>query len=204
MKRKIILSLITISVLSFASCGNSTTEEPETTVPVETTAEATPEPTVTPEPTATPNVETGTVEASTDNTSGVDSTGVDSKIDEGDYVEQTTTSGQNSSDEKAYASIADIPKDIYDPDSNLSVTEQLKKLEEPYSKGLITDEQLDTIADQLFNKGNSGGSTNGSTGANGDTYIPAHGNPGTPDTGEMLGYEGSLDDAPDSSHVTIN
>ena len=64
MKRKIILSLITISVLSFASCGNSTTEEPETTVPVETTAEATPEPTVTPEPTATPNVETGTVEES--------------------------------------------------------------------------------------------------------------------------------------------
>ena len=40
--------MITISVLSFASCGNSTTEEPETTVPVETTAEATPEPTATP------------------------------------------------------------------------------------------------------------------------------------------------------------
>lgn len=145
-------------------------------------------------------------ETNTDDTSGVDSTGVDSKIDEGDYVEQTTTSGQNSSDEKAYASIADIPKDIYDPDSNLSVTEQLKKLEEPYSKGLITDEQLDTIADQLFNKGNSGGSTNGGTGANGDTYIPAHGNPGTPDTGEILGYEHANDNIDYSKYqnVTIN
>ena len=195
MKRKIILSLITISVLSFASCGNSTTEEPETTVPVETTAETTPE------PTATPTTDTVTDEV---DTSSIDSAGVDSKIDEGDYVDPTPASGQDTSDEKAYASIADIPKDIYDPDSKLSVTEQLEKLEEPYSKGLITDEQLDTIADQLFNKGNSGSSTSGSTGANGDTYTPAHGNPGTPDTGEMLGYEGSLDDAPDSSHVTIN
>lgn len=195
MKRKIILSLITISVLSFASCGNSTTEEPETTVPVETTAEATPEPTV------TPTTDTVTDEV---DTSSIDSAGVDSKIDEGDYVDPTPASGQDTSDEKAYASIADIPKDIYDPDSNLSVTEQLKKLEEPYSKGLITDEQLDTIADQLFNKGNSGGSTNGSTGANGDTYIPAHGNPGTPDTGVDTGYIGSLDDVPDASNVTIN
>lgn len=195
MKRKIILSLITISVLSFASCGNSTTEEPETTVPVETTAEATPEPTV------TPTTDTVTDEV---DTSSIDSAGVDSKIDEGDYVDPTPASGQDTSDEKAYASIADIPKDIYDPDSNLSVTEQLEKLEEPYSKGLITDEQLDTIADQLFNKGNSGGSTSGSTGANGDTYIPAHGNPGTPMNNEDTGYEGSLDDAPDSSHVTIN
>ena len=143
-------------------------------------------------------------ETNANDTSSIDSTGVDSKIDEGDYVEQTTTSSQNSSDEKAYASIADIPKDIYDPDSNLSVTEQLEKLEEPYSKGLITDEQLDTIADQLFNKGNSGSSTSGSTGANGDTYIPAHGNPGTPDTGVDTGYIGSLDDVPDASNVTIN
>ena len=206
MKRKIILSLITISVLSFASCGNSTTEEPETTVPVETTAEATPEPTVTPEPTATPNVETGTVTNEVD-TSSIDSVGVDSKIDEGDYVDPTPASGQDTSDEKAYASIADIPKDIYDPDSNLSVTEQLEKLEEPYSKGLITDEQLDTIADQLFNKGNSGGSTNGSTGANGDTYIPAHGNPGTVnDAAPDPNYVPPFADEPDidSSNVTIN
>lgn len=195
MKRKIILSLITISVLSFASCGNSTTEEPETTVPVETTAEATPEPTV------TPTTDTVTDEV---DTSSIDSAGVDSKIDEGDYVDPTPASGQDTSDEKAYASIADIPKDIYDPDSNLSVTEQLEKLEEPYSKGLITDEQLDTIADQLFNKGNSGGSTNGSTGANGDTYIPAHGNPGTPDTGEILGYEGRIEDAPDVSNSRLD
>lgn len=86
-----------------------------------------------------------------------------------------------------YASIEDIPKEIYDPDSELSVTEQLAKLEESYEKGLITDEQLDIIADQLFNKGNSGGSTSGSTEANGDTYIPAHGNPGTVMSNEDTG-----------------
>lgn len=214
MKRKIILSLITICVLSFASCGKQ-----ETTATTESTMEST-------EATSelesalqqdasmetfnyklgnydsgmdTTTEETGTVEESTDSTSSIDSTGVDSKIDAGDYVEQTTTSSQNSSDEKAYASIADIPKDIYDPDSNLSVTEQLEKLEEPYSKGLITDEQLDTIADQLFNKGNSGSSTSGSTGANGDTYIPAHGNPGTVMSNEDTGYEGRIEDAPDVS-----
>ena len=105
MKRKIILSLITISVLSFASCGNSTTEEPETTVPVETTAEATPEPTVTPEPTATPNVETGTVEESTDNTSTESKVEInenDSQTSEGeaneDNVEQTTSNSDSLDD----------------------------------------------------------------------------------------------------------
>ena len=54
MKKKIVLSLITICILSFASCGNNTTETSETTVSTETTVEATPEPTGKPEPTATP------------------------------------------------------------------------------------------------------------------------------------------------------
>lgn len=54
MKKKIVLSLITICILSFASCGNNTTETSETTVSTETTVEATPEPTAKPEPTATP------------------------------------------------------------------------------------------------------------------------------------------------------
>lgn len=58
MKRKIILSLITICILSFASCGNNTTETSETTVTAETTVEATPEPTATPEPAFTPEAET--------------------------------------------------------------------------------------------------------------------------------------------------
>ena len=107
MKRKIILSLITISVLSFASCGNSTTEESETTVPVETTVE------VTPEPTATPTTDTVTDEV---DTSSIDSAGVDSKIDEGDYVDTTPAHSSNTSKEI----LESIPKDVYNPEDGLS------------------------------------------------------------------------------------
>lgn len=60
MKKKIVLSLITICILSFASCGNNTTETSETTVSTETTVEATPEPTATPKPTFTPDAENTT------------------------------------------------------------------------------------------------------------------------------------------------
>lgn len=102
MKRKIILSLITISVLSFASCGNSTTEEPETTVPVETTAEVTPEPTATPEPTVTPEAET-TPEA-TESKAEINEN--DSQTSEGEAIEdnvEQTTSNSDSLDDIASA-----------------------------------------------------------------------------------------------------
>ena len=83
-----------------------------------------------------------------------------------------------------------------------------QKVEDAYTSGKITESQYRDLVLKILNgDGNStSSSTTGSTGSStsGDTYIPAHGNPGTPDTGEMLGYEGSLDDAPDSSHVTIN
>lgn len=198
MKRKIILSLITISVLSFASCGNSTTEEPETTVPVETTAEATPEPTV------TPTTDTVTDEV---DTSSIDSAGVDSKIDEGDYVDTTQAHSSNTSKEI----LESIPKDVYNPEDGLSQDEKLDHLEDAYNKGVITEEQARLAIIDMMNKENqqsssTGTTTGGSTGSStsGDTYIPAHGNPGTPMSNEDTGYAGSLDDAPDSSHVTIN
>ena len=205
MKRKIILSLITISVLSFASCGNSTTEEPETTAPVETTAEATPEPTVTPEPTATPNVETGTVEESTDSTSSIDSTGVDSKIDEGDYIDPTPAQVMTPSD------TAEVPKDIYDPDSTEPMENRYQKVEDAYTSGKITESQYRDLVLKILNgDGNStSSSTTGSTGSStsGDTYIPAHGNPGTvndaaPDPNYVLPF--ANEPKIDSSNVTIN
>ena len=83
MKRKIILSLITISVLSFASCGNNTTETSETTVTAETTVEATPEPTAKPEPAFTPEAET-TPEA-TESKSEINEN--DSQTSEGEAIE---------------------------------------------------------------------------------------------------------------------
>lgn len=193
MKRKIILSLITISVLSFASCGNSTTEEPETTVPVETTVEATPE------PTATPTTDTVTDEV---DTSSIDSAGVDSKIDEGDYVDPTPAQVTTPSD------TAEVPKDIYDPASTEPMENRYQKVEDAYTSGKITESQYRDLVLKILNgDGNSTSSnTTGSTGSStsGDTYIPAHGNPGTPMSNEYTGYAGSLDDAPDSSHVTIN
>lgn len=168
MKRKIILSLITISVLSFASCGNSTTEEPETTVPVETTAETTPE------PTATPTTDTVTDEG---DTSSIDSTGVDSKIDEGDYIDPTPAQVTTSSD------TAEVPKDIYDPASTEPMENRYQKVEDAYTSGKITESQYRDLVLKILNgDGNSTSSnTTGSTGSStsGDTYIPAHGNPGT-------------------------
>ena len=98
MKRKIILSLITISVLSFASCGNNTTETSETTVTAETTVEATPEPTAKPEPAFTPEAET-TPEA-TESKSEINEN--DSQTSEGeaneDNVEQTTSNSDSLDD----------------------------------------------------------------------------------------------------------
>ena len=183
MKKKLILILGIMATLSLSSC---TSKSEDNGLPVSTT--------VTSEPLETSGVESTIPETENDDA-------VTTEGEETTEVKETTEG-----DVTPYASIEDIPKEIYDPDSTLSVTEQLAKLEEPYEKGLITDEQLDTIADQLFNKGNSGSSTNGSTEANGDTYIPAHGNPGTPDTGEILGYEHANDNIDYSKYqnVTIN
>ena len=81
-------------------------------------------------------------------------------------------------------------------------------MEDAYTSGKITESQYRDLVLKILNgDGNSTSSnTTGSTGSStsGDTYIPAHGNPGTPDTGVDTGYIGSLDDVPDASNVTIN
>ena len=99
MKRKIILSLITICVLSFASCSNNTTETSETTVPVETTVEATQEPTATPESTATPTVApTATPDATSTPTPTPDTEASDKSVDEIAAEENYTLSEQEKAD----------------------------------------------------------------------------------------------------------
>ena len=102
MKKKIVLSLITICILSFASCGNNTTETSETTVSTETTVEATPEPTAKPEPAFTPEAET-TPEA-TESKSEINEN--DSQTSEGEAIEdnvEQTTSNSDSLDDIASA-----------------------------------------------------------------------------------------------------
>lgn len=158
--------------------------------------------------------ETGTVEESTDNTSSIDSTGVDSKIDAGDYIDPTPAQTENVTPAEGVATaeevLATVPESVYKPaDTSLTLDEQKEKARDALHNGTITDRQYAVISEDIRERkeaASSSTTTTGSTGSStsGDTYIPAHGNPGTPDTGEMLGYEGSLDDAPDSSHVTIN
>lgn len=103
MKKKIVLSLITICILSFASCGNNTTETSETTVSTETTVEATPEPTATPKPTFTPDAENTTT---SEGQSKSEINENDSQTSEGEAIEdnvEQTTSNSDSLDDIASA-----------------------------------------------------------------------------------------------------
>lgn len=179
-----------ISVLSFASCGNSTTEEPETTVPVETTVEATPEPTATPKPTFTPDAEnTTTSEAQ----SKSEINGNDSQTSEGEVYEEVT----------------ETPAPETKPSNNgYSLDEESKA----YLKGLgatdaeINNLKLDDDVMNLINKlfgvggsstGNSGstaggGSSSANTGSSGatdeDVLDPSMIPQGIPDDQVLPGY----------------
>ena len=191
MKKQLILMLLITLTLFFSSCGSkapmgdtssvlesiviSESEATDTKSETESTESVyTPTPTVTPEPTSTP---TPTIDESTMTAEEV---------------------------------LATVPTSVYDPsDTSLTLDEQKEKAKDALHDGTITERQYAVISKDIRERkeaASSSTTTTGSTGSStsGDTYIPAHGNPGTPDTGEILGYEGSLDDAPDSSHVTID
>lgn len=184
MKRKIILSLITISVLSFASCGNSTTEEPETTVPVETTAEVTPEPTATPEPTVTPEAET-TPEA-TESKSEINEN--DSQTSEGEAIEDVVeTPAPDTSSNTGYT---------LDEESK-AFLKQMGATDAELNN-VKSDKDLDNLINNLSSRlyGNGGGSSNtgggsssadtGSTGDGNDNDLPSF--VGIPDDQVLPGY----------------
>lgn len=157
---------------------------------------------------------TDAVEESTDNTSSIDSTGVDSKIDAGDYIDPTPAQTENVTPAEGVATaeevLATVPESVYKPgDASLTLDEQKEKAKDALHNGTITERQYAVISKDIRERKEAASSTTntaGSTGSStsGDTYIPAHGNPGTPMSNEDTGYAGSLDDAPDSSHVTIN
>lgn len=101
-------------------------------------------------------------------------------------VEDTTSSSTSSEEDL----LATVPKDIYDPeDFTTPLDDQWKKVDEAYDDGLINDKQYTAIYFDTRGKQPNGSSTTGSS-TSGDTYIPAHGNPGTPDTGVDTGYAG--------------
>ena len=170
MKKKLILMLLITLTLSFSSCGSKTPNE-ETKGVVETTviseseatetqseAEATPEATPResvvytpdPTPTVTPNP-TPTVDESTMTAEEV---------------------------------LATVPTNVYDPsDTSLTLDEQKEKAKDALHDGTITERQYAVISEDIRERkeaASSSTTTGGSTGSStsGDTYIPAHGNPG--------------------------
>ena len=105
-----------------------------------------------------------------------------------------------------------IPSDVYNPsDTETPLDDQITLVEASYNKGLLSDRQYllalrDLEEKQLEAATSSGGEYVDLFGTNpsGDTYIPAHGDPGTPDTGVDTGYIGSLDDVPDVSNSRLD
>lgn len=148
-------------------------------------------------------------------TSSIDSAGVDSKIDEGDYVDTTPAQSETTKEVTVDTAntteewLATVPKDIYDPnDYTTPLDKQWEKVDEAYDNGLINDKQYSAIYFDTRGKQPNGSSTTTTDGtgttASGDTYIPAHGNPGTPMSNEDTGYEHEDDPSGNWSNVTIN
>ena len=162
MKRKIILSLITISVLSFASCGNNTTETSETTVTAETTVEATPEPTATPKPTFTPDAENTTTSESQ---SKAEINENDSQTSEGeaneDNVEQTTSTSDSLDDIASAKSYTLSEQEKADLRALGATEEQINNVK--------SGQDFIDLVYKLVNGGSTGSSTAGGSSSSTDT-----------------------------------
>ena len=177
MKKKLILMLGLVMTFSLSSCTSRSEE---------TSALESPVPTI--ESNSTIESEPLVMEENQTPTPSTES------------VEDTTSSSTSSEEDL----LATVPKDIYDPeDFTTPLDDQWKKVDEAYDNGLINDKQYTAIYFDTRGKQPNGSSTTGSS-TSGDTYIPAHGNPGTPDTGEILGYEGRIEDAPDVSNSRLD
>lgn len=190
MKKKLILMLLITLTLSFSSCGSKTPSE-ETKGVVETTVISESEATETPEA-----------------ASIAEAASKESIVYTPDPTPTMSESTVTAEEVTPYASIEDIPKDIYDPASTEPMENRYQKVEDAYTSGKITESQYRDLVLKILNgDGNStSSSTTGSTGSStsGDTYIPAHGNPGTPMSNEDTGYEGRIEDAPDVSNSRLD
>ena len=158
MKKKIVLSLITICILSFASCGNNTTETSETTVTAETTVEATPEPTAKPEPAFTPEAET-TPEA----------TESKSEINENDF---------QTSEGEVYEEVTETPApEVNNSSSSYVMSDELKQdlktlgATDAEIAAIKSEKDMTDLVDKLITGGTTGnsGSTAGAGSSSADT-----------------------------------
>lgn len=106
-----------------------------------------------------------------------------------------------------------IPSDVYNPsDTETSLDDQITLVEASYNKGLLSDRQYLLALRNLEEKQLEAATSSGGeyvdlfgTNPSGDTYIPAHGNPGTPMSNEFTGYEHANDniDYSGDTNVTI-
>ena len=190
MKKKFCLISLMILSLVLSSC---TSRSEETKGALES-----PVPTI--ESNSTIESEPLVMEENQTPTSSTEKTLSEEKTPSTESVEDTTSSSTSSEEDL----LATVPKDIYDPeDFTTPLDDQWEKVDEAYDNGLINDKQYTAIYFDTRGKQPNGSSTTGSS-TSGDTYIPAHGNPGTPDTGEILGYEGRIEDAPDVSNSRLD
>ena len=186
MKKKIVLSLITICILSFASCGNNTTETSETTV------EATPEPTATPEPPATP---TPTPDAENTTTSEAQSK---SEINEND---------SQTSEGEVYEEVTETPAPDTSSNAGYTLDEESKAFLKQMGatdaelNNVKSDKDLDNLINNLSSRlyGNGGGSntdssgrTTGSGSSSTDTSSSGDGNDNDLPTAKLLPADQTL------------
>ena len=130
--------------------------------------------------------------------SSIDSAGVDSKIDEGDYVDTTPAQSETTKEVTVDTAntteewLATVPKDIYDPnDYTTPLDKQWEKVDEAYDNGLINDKQYSAIYfDTRGKQPNGSSTTTTSSGTTGDNYVPAHeGAPSTVMDTTPTGYD---------------
>lgn len=172
MKKKLCLIPLLVLPLVLSSC-TSKSEEPSTL--------ESPVPTI--ESSSTIESEPLVMEDSQTPTSSTESGGLEEPLNSSEESVEDTTSSEGDL-------LATVPKDIYDPeDFTTPLDDQWKKVDEAYDNGLITDRQYTAIYFDTRKKQPNGSSTT-EPNTSGDTYIPAHGTPGTPDTGVDTGYAG--------------
>lgn len=190
MKKKFCLISLMILPLVLSSCASRSEETKGALGALES-----PIPTI--ESNSTIESEPLVMEENQTPTSSTESSSLEEKTPSTENVEDTTSSEEDL--------LATVPKDIYDPeDFTTPLDDQWKKVDEAYDNGLINDKQYTAIYFDTRGKQPNGSSATDSS-TSGDTYIPAHeGAPSTVMDTTPTGYEGRIEDAPDSSHVTIN
>ena len=208
MKKQLILMLLITLTFSFSSCGSKAPME-DTTGVIESTVISESEATETQseaEATETQSEAESTESKSTELTESVytpDPTSTPTPT--------STSTPEPTVDESTMTAeevLATVPTSVYDPsDTSLTLDEQKEKAKDALHDGTITERQYAVISKDIRERKEAASSSTtnslGTTTTGGDTYIPAHGNPGTVMSNEDTGYDFADEPKIDASNVTI-